>query len=312
VTGSTFSGNDASFGGGIYNQGLGAVASTTVANSTLVANTASVTGSQIDTSETEPNASFMSVTNSTLVEGSVSTLELIAAHGAMTLANAVLAGDGLAVNCVGTITSDGYNLSSDSSCGLTGPGDHQNVNPQLGPLQDNGGPTQTIAPLPGSPAIDTGSNAICAAALVNNLDQRGFARPIDGGGSVAAICDRGAVEFGSAASVPMHVAAMTMYQATCNGQPRSCLQLGVRIASQGRDVVGAQVTVLITAPDGATQSLTATTGGLGNYARFTITPLSLGTYTASVTNVTAPALTYDPAENTITSVSVVVKSATRR
>jgi hypothetical protein len=30
--------------------------------------------------------------------------------------------------------------------------------PLLGPLQDNGGPTQTMALLPGSPAVDAGSN----------------------------------------------------------------------------------------------------------------------------------------------------------
>ena len=47
----------------------------------------------------------------------------------------------------------------------------------LGPLQDNGGPTQTMALLPGSAAIDAANDAICAAPPVNNLDQRGITRP---------------------------------------------------------------------------------------------------------------------------------------
>ena len=64
-----------------------------------------------------------------------------------------------------------------------------NTNPQLDPagLQNNGGPTQTVAlctavGVPAgctaaSPAIDAGDQAVCAAAPVNNLDQRGFVRP---------------------------------------------------------------------------------------------------------------------------------------
>jgi hypothetical protein len=39
---------------------------------------------------------------------------------------------------------------------LNGPGDQINTDPLLGPLQDNGGPTLTHLPLPGSPAIDAG------------------------------------------------------------------------------------------------------------------------------------------------------------
>ena len=57
----------------------------------------------------------------------------------------------------GTVTSLGYNVSSDDGNGfLTGPGDQIDTDPLLGPLQDNGGPTFTQALLPGSPAIDAG------------------------------------------------------------------------------------------------------------------------------------------------------------
>ena len=64
---------------------------------------------------------------------------------------------GNVLNQGGAVISDGYNLSNDSCGGfLTGPGDLINIEPMLGPLQDNGGPTLTHALLPGSPAIDAG------------------------------------------------------------------------------------------------------------------------------------------------------------
>jgi len=71
----------------------------------------------------------------------------------------------------GTVTSLGYNLSSDDGGGLlTGPGDQINTDPMLGPLQDNGGPTLTHALLPGSPAIDAGDPNLTPPPF---YDQRG-------------------------------------------------------------------------------------------------------------------------------------------
>ena len=73
-----------------------------------------------------------------------------------TILNAGASGENI-FNDGGTITSLGYNLSSDDGGGyLTGPGDQINTDPLLGPLQNNGGPTFTHALLPGSPAIDAG------------------------------------------------------------------------------------------------------------------------------------------------------------
>ncbi|MGE0324160.1 MAG: choice-of-anchor Q domain-containing protein [Polyangiaceae bacterium] len=57
------------------------------------------------------------------------------------------------------------------------------ADPMLGPLQDNGGPTLTMAPLQGSPVLDGANDAYCEAA-----DQRGLARPSGDH------CDIGAVE----------------------------------------------------------------------------------------------------------------------
>jgi hypothetical protein len=71
------------------------------------------------------------------------------------------------------VFSSGYNLCSDGGDGvLVGTGDQINLDPKLGPLQDNGGPTLTHALLAGSPAIDKGNSGFAT-------DQRGFLRPID-------------------------------------------------------------------------------------------------------------------------------------
>jgi hypothetical protein len=52
------------------------------------------------------------------------------------------------------------------------------INPKLGPLQNNGGPTHTLALLPGSPAIDAGNNVLIPPGITT--DQRGFQRIVNG------------------------------------------------------------------------------------------------------------------------------------
>ena len=73
---------------------------------------------------------------------------------------------------------------------IVGGGGRPVLDPQLGPLQDNGGPTWTRVPLPGSPVIDTGSNADVAAT-----DARGAPRVLDGNNDGTAAVDIGAVEY---------------------------------------------------------------------------------------------------------------------
>jgi hypothetical protein len=82
-------------------------------------------------------------------------------------------------NCNGTLISKGHNLSSDNTCNFSGPGDLNNTDPQLGPLQYNGGPTQTMALPSGSPAIDAGNPNGCTDNRGHLLttDQRGMPRP---------------------------------------------------------------------------------------------------------------------------------------
>ena len=86
------------------------------------------------------------------------------------LVNTLLATN--SVNCSGWVTDGGYNLSSDGSCAFTALGSLNNVDPKLSPVAENGGPTLTMALLPGSPAIDGGNTSLAPAT-----DQRGFPRP---------------------------------------------------------------------------------------------------------------------------------------
>jgi CSLREA domain-containing protein len=88
-------------------------------------------------------------------------------------------------------TSQGFNFDSGTSCKFLNVNDHQSTPVALGPLQNNGGPTQTHALPVGSPAIDAGGLGGCTviggAALTT--DQRGAPRPFGSG------CDSGAFEF---------------------------------------------------------------------------------------------------------------------
>jgi predicted outer membrane repeat protein len=175
VIDSTFSGNTAATNGGA----LAGVGPVTIVNTTFSGNTAAQGGAL----DIWGWYSYVTITNSTITNNTASTTgggiydEITV--GYINLQNSIVAGnDG--GDTAGPVTDQGGNLIG---------GD-----PKLGPLADNGGPTQTHLPLLGSPAIDAGSNTVCAAAPVNNLDQRGITRPIDGDGSGTATCDSGAVE----------------------------------------------------------------------------------------------------------------------
>jgi len=194
VSNSTFSGNDA----GLYKEG-GAINSNggtvTVSNSTFYGNKAGMGGAIFATAGTN-----MTITNSTFAGNigvyggsSISRGECSNCTPVPALVRNTIFADASPTgrsNCLGpAITDGGGNLSyPESSC----PGIR--LDPVLGPLQNNGGPTPTMALGAGSAALDAANNALCAASPVNNLDQRGVSRPIDGDGNGTAICDIGAVE----------------------------------------------------------------------------------------------------------------------
>jgi hypothetical protein len=172
VTNSTFSGNSAADGAGIFNDHTG-----TLTNSTFSGNSATGPGGGIR------NVGALTVTNSTISGNTAGSGDGISTGaGTTTLRNTIVAGNGAGENCDGPIVDGGRNQQHPgTTCGATvASGD-----PLLDPLglQSNGGPTQTIALLPGSPAIDTAVAINCPPT-----DQRGVARP------QGVSCDRGAYE----------------------------------------------------------------------------------------------------------------------
>lgn len=167
VINSTISGNSALFyGGGIFNiSAYGGSAPVDVLNSTFsgnsvvrfgggIYNSAFVDGSaplHILHSTFSDNSAFSGGAISNSDDGGSATLDLTD-----TILDASVSGEN--VRGGGTVTSHGYNLSSDNGGGfLTATGDQINTNPMLGPLRDNGGLTFTHALLTGSPAIDAGN-----------------------------------------------------------------------------------------------------------------------------------------------------------
>ena len=178
LTNSTVSGNSAFNGGGISNFDTGTL---TLTNSTVSGNSATDAAGGIY------NRGTINVSNST-ISGNSATVAYsgIYNEGTATLKNTIVANSpSPGGNCGGggtipatNITDGGYNLDSDGSCGfgttnhsLSGTMDNP-LNPQLGPLANNGGPTKTHALLAGSPAINKG---VAVAGITT--DQRGVARP---------------------------------------------------------------------------------------------------------------------------------------
>ncbi len=92
--------------------------------------------------------------------------------GSGTINNTIVAGSiGGDIAQSGGTLSGGFNLIQDGSGGLA---NTIKANPLLGPLTNNGGPTATFALLPGSPAINAGSNALIPAGVTT--DARGLPR----------------------------------------------------------------------------------------------------------------------------------------
>lgn len=109
--------------------------------------------------------------------------------GSVTLLGTIVA-NSTSTNCAGTISEgSGYNLDSGTTCGFTGATDITGVEPLLGTLATNGGPTATQALQKGSPAIDHGGTASTGCPAT---DQRGSARPDEAADNGA--CDIGAYE----------------------------------------------------------------------------------------------------------------------
>jgi hypothetical protein len=147
LTNSTIANNHAYFGGGLDNQqGNMTVRATTIAGNSSDAGGANLTN---------------------------------ASGGTLDMADTIVgdhSGTAPACSIFPTFTDSGYNLAADDSCSLSAVGDKQNVDPKLGALAKNGGPTKTMALPKSSPAVDHGKNLTHA-----KTDQRGKKRVVDFG-----------------------------------------------------------------------------------------------------------------------------------
>jgi len=197
VSGSTFSANTAKWGGGTDSN----VSSLTFVNSTLTGNSASQTGGAIR----HTSGTTLSLTNSTVSANTAGyTGGIFSDHFGAQLTNSIVAGN----------SAGDANFSAD----FINVGSFVGGDPQLGALADNGGPTQTMLPLAGSPVVDA---VACTNAPAK--DQRGVARP------QGAQCDIGAVEVGHPASLTVDTTADTLVE-----DGKCSLREAIVIFTQGR------------------------------------------------------------------------------
>lgn len=201
---STFAGNLGTRGAGLHN---GAAGNSSLDSVTFNANVLEVREPE-PTPEVEPTDVPLSKNHDAPLSlsqaGGTGGAIFNAAGGTVALQNTVIGPSVDVENCSGTLRSGGYNADSGRSCGLTGTGDRSNLDAQLQPLAENGGPTLTNALLAGSPAIDAGNPAGCKGYGGANLevDQRGYPRVVDGNGDGTARCDIGAFEYSLVTATP--------------------------------------------------------------------------------------------------------------
>ena len=297
VVDSTITGNSAgNNGGGIYNSGQMTVVDSTITGNTITGISAANNGGGIGNTGQMTvvdstisgnscyygsgggieNSGQMTISDSTVTENStVGSVGGIDNNGALTLANSIVAGNTSssgASDVSGVIKSLGHNLigqiDSNSSgwisTDLTGT-DANPLNPDLSPLGNYGGPTQTQVPLTGSPAIGAGSVALIPAG--DTTDQRGFARVV--GGKV----DIGAVELQKASVVtvtpPAAQSAVALIPAS--------IKLGAFTDSAGKG----PFTVIVNWGDGSPDSL-YTVSAAGSLGSQTHTFIETGSLKATI------------------------------
>lgn len=176
-------------GGGLFVAGTATVIRSTLSDGTARSGGAawvSPTGSLVLRDSTVSSNTAEGRGGGLRVRGEAALRSATVARNRAQVAGGLLAADGASVvvgssvldrneadrrrTCSGTVTSEGHNVADGPGCGLHGPGDRTGVDPRVGALRQNGGPTPTHGLRPGSPAIGNGGRT-CSA-----LDQRGAPR----------------------------------------------------------------------------------------------------------------------------------------
>ena len=307
VTNSTFTNNTANGGGGgIMNYAGG---SSTVTNSTFTNNTAPDSGGVCTTSPlTIINSTFtkntggiyneystLTLTNCTISDNTVNggIYNYDGTGATLTLNNTIVAGN-VGDDVFGQVQpTSAYNLIGDGT-GITnltqldqsnfiGTTAHP-LNPLLGPLDYYGGPTQTMALLPGSPAINAGSNALILAGVTTDQRGVGFLRIVNGTVDIGAFESSGftvTVTSGSGQST----GSLTAFSAP--------LVVTVTANNPNEPVAGGLVT-FTPPPSGASATLSGSPATISATGRASVTAAAnsiIGSYTVSATasGITTPA-----------------------
>jgi CSLREA domain-containing protein len=296
VFNSTLSGNISNGDGGAASNRLGTIR---FFNSTLSGNTSGNAGGAVYfTFEGASNGTF---NNCTIVGNHAGTgggLMVFNGQSIVRVGNTIMAGNSAltqAPELYGQIYSSGYNIFGKRSNNGTSTFNEQPtdiigsesspVNPVIGSLADNGGPTKTHALLAGSPAIDSGN------PFGETADQRGYARVVNG------TADRGAFEIQNA---PTQIS-------TFSGTPQTATvgsnyaPLKARVLDVNNDPVGG-VTVTFNAPNagasgnfpGAVFSATAVTDDNGVATAPVLTANNTaGSFQVSAGYAASPLATFD-------------------
>jgi CSLREA domain-containing protein len=187
LIGSTISGNRAKFnGGGIlvttFNGRITMIDSTVANNTADYDGNGSGQGGGIRFDQPTTSTTAYQIANSVFADNRVGSGTVAQdCHTSATMASP------LVIN-----VNRSWFQTPDASCAIIASGNTGNtinLPAQLGILANNGGPTETIAPLTSSPLIDNINATACSP-----FDQRGVARPQDGDGNTTVVCDIGALE----------------------------------------------------------------------------------------------------------------------
>lgn len=284
VTNSTFLDNSANTGGAIFNSDVGVL---NVTNCTFSGNIGTSggggaiftnNGGTITSSTFSANSSVSVVNTGAAIYGNGSTI---------TVSNSILA-NSIGFNCpvgqaVEVIGNGGDNISDDSSCGFgsstgaNGKTIGDSVLPLLDPsgLQNNGGPTDTIALQANSPAVNAIPIANCPPT-----DQRGHPRPDPSDNSGA--CDIGAFESIDVTPTPTATATQTATPTTTASPTGTATATGTPTT-----------TATVTATATLTATPTATTTATPTPTA-TATPTVTATATATITITPSPSPTPKP------------------
>jgi uncharacterized repeat protein (TIGR01451 family)/CSLREA domain-containing protein len=260
VVNSTFSGNSSSFGGAIRN-----------ANGTLDIVNSTIAGNSVKLPVCAPGFICAMEDSGGGIENS----------GTLNLDNSIVAGNTADIGAAdigGSVDTASHNVIGDplvyyrwNGLGVPLPlnGNNGNItvvdaNTVLNTnLTNNGGPTQTLALLSGSRAIDAADDSICANALVNNLDQRGLTR------QQGTHCDIGAFEVPVVATADL---AVTVNSAPNPAMVRDSIIWTITITNNGTsNATGVKIIDTLPSSGLGTISANPSQGSCGAPARGVIT-----------------------------------------